>query len=897
MEQKEYKFDFSVVMAVYNVEPWLREAVDSLIAQDFGFERIQLIMVDDGSTDGSGAICDEYAARYPENVMVVHKENGGVASARNEGLKYAQGRYLNFMDSDDKLAKNAMKEVSRFFEKNGERTDVVAVPLIFFDGRRGEHLLNQKFEKGNRVIDLYEEYSLVQLSMASTFVKAESLAGLFFDERLAFAEDAKLMIQILLKRGTIGAVRTAKYYYRKRTTGESSAIQRSQADSRWYLPCIAFFCEDIIKYCGEWCGYIPKFVQYTLMYDLQWRVKEKIAPVGLLGEAGAAEYIGRIKDLFTSIEDDVIMARKNIFPEHKAWILEQKYGKELQPVMRNGKGRLTFGEGAYFNLGYSNTQLEFITVEEERCSLEGYATIYPAHIKDIQVKAIVNGKAQMCEAVERNTISSALGEPISYRFGFKLSFPIERRQERYTIRIVTVIQGVEVKSENLIGGPFFPIGRTYNNSYFLRDGWCVTMSADQLLIASCGRKGHIKKELTFLKELWKRNERGGRKAALARVAYYALKAFKKKEIWLISDRINKADDNGEAFFRYMQENHRRQIKSYFVLSKTSSDYRRIKKTGAVADNLSWKHKMLFLLCDYNISAQADAITSNPFLGYQDGVKDILSQERFIFLQHGVTKDDISSWINRYKKNFYGLVACAHLEYDSFLQGAYYYDEDHVWLTGFPRFDRRYRDEQRRITIMPTWRMYLLGVADQSTSFRELRSGFEKSTFFEFYQALLTDKRLLDSAEKNGYHICFFPHPNMQRHLSQFSIDPRIEVLNISTKYNDIYAQSNLVVTDYSSAVFDFAYLRKPIVYSHFDAEEFFAGEHVYTRGYFDYERDGFGEVEYNLENTIDRIIEYMENGCQLKDKYRQRIDSFFAFNDKNNCQRVYEKIMELDGRK
>ena len=75
-EKKKYPFEFSVVMAVYNVEPFLREAVESLIAQDFGFEKIQLIMVDDGSTDGSGAICDEYAAQYPENVLVIHKEIG-----------------------------------------------------------------------------------------------------------------------------------------------------------------------------------------------------------------------------------------------------------------------------------------------------------------------------------------------------------------------------------------------------------------------------------------------------------------------------------------------------------------------------------------------------------------------------------------------------------------------------------------------------------------------------------------------------------------------------------------------------------------------------------------------------------------------------------------------------
>lgn len=117
----EYPFAFSVVMAVYNVELFLREAVDSLVAQDFGFEKIQLILVDDGSTDGSGAICDEYAARYPDNVLVIHKENGGVSSARNAGLPHVQGRYVNFMDADDRLSAHAMRAVADFFESSRKR--------------------------------------------------------------------------------------------------------------------------------------------------------------------------------------------------------------------------------------------------------------------------------------------------------------------------------------------------------------------------------------------------------------------------------------------------------------------------------------------------------------------------------------------------------------------------------------------------------------------------------------------------------------------------------------------------------------------------------------------------------------------------------------------------------
>lgn len=87
-EAKTYKV--SVVTAVYNVEDYLEDMVESIIAQTIGFENIQLILVDDGSKDESWSICERYMEKYPDNVVAIHKENGGVSSARNEGLEHVQ---------------------------------------------------------------------------------------------------------------------------------------------------------------------------------------------------------------------------------------------------------------------------------------------------------------------------------------------------------------------------------------------------------------------------------------------------------------------------------------------------------------------------------------------------------------------------------------------------------------------------------------------------------------------------------------------------------------------------------------------------------------------------------------------------------------------------------------
>ena len=83
-----------------------------------------------------------------------------------------------------------------------------------------------------------------------------------------------------------------------------------------------------------------------------------------------------------------------------------------------------------------------------------------------------------------------------------------------------------------------------------------------------------------------------------------------------------------------------------------------------------------------------------------------------------------------------------------------------------------------------------------------------------------------------------------------------------------------------------------MLYCQFDKEQFFS-QHIFEQGYFDYERDGFGEVSYDKEALVNHLIEYMKNDCVLKEKYEKRINNFFAFNDRNNCQRVYEAIKEL----
>ena len=93
----------SVIVPVYNVEKYIGECIKSIINQDY--ENIEIILVDDGSNDKSGEICDEYTLK-DKRVKVIHKENGGVSSARNRGIESSTGEYIAFVDGDDYVTKD-----------------------------------------------------------------------------------------------------------------------------------------------------------------------------------------------------------------------------------------------------------------------------------------------------------------------------------------------------------------------------------------------------------------------------------------------------------------------------------------------------------------------------------------------------------------------------------------------------------------------------------------------------------------------------------------------------------------------------------------------------------------------------------------------------------------------
>ena len=428
---------------------------------------------------------------------------------------------------------------------------------------------------------------------------------------------------------------------------------------------------------------------------------------------------------------------------------------------------------------------------------------------------------------------------------------------------------------------------TNDSFYSLKDDYLIKFQENTFEIFEYSLNQHLELEESNINYLEsKKNLTLNEVIRFRKHFYYSFFKYFNRRIWLFMDRIDKADDNAEHLFKYAVKQNDG-IEKYFVISENSKDYPRIKKIGNVIVAGSEEHKLLSCFAEKVISSQADDSVLNPFFGKNQKYLNGLFSAKIYFLQHGVTKDDVSSWLHKYDKYLYLIVTTAKAEYDSFFnENAYYnYEKSIIQLLGFPRHDNLKKlEDKKEIVIMPSWRRSLHNINDLT---------FKKSEYFKVYNKLLNDAQLIDFLKNKGYKLVFKPHPNIMKYLHLF--DKEESVIFAESKvgdedlftYNKIFNHSSMLITDFSSVSFDFALLKKPIIYYQYDNDYHFDIE----KGYFNYETMGFGEVVKNHQDLVDLIIDYVNKNCDMKEEFKERVDSFFEFNDKNNCKRVYDFIL------
>ena len=272
----------SIIVPVYNAEKNLRRCVESLLEQSYS--NIEILLVDDGAKDSSPRICDEFA-QIDERVKVIHKENGGVSSARNMGLKKAKGQYIQFVDSDDWVARDYTEKLVAGIEKNS--SELVIGGMIFVHDQIQEvRSLKECSIKQKEVWErqfgfLYKEYYLNSV-WNKLFLKDKIVE--FFQEEISLGEDCCFVLSYLRNVSEIQLITDYGYYFQMGSPDSLTKqcnMREFENAKLLYEQARSYAVETFGKFVGK------EEISYILLQDLRrllvqinnqriWNKQEKI---------------------------------------------------------------------------------------------------------------------------------------------------------------------------------------------------------------------------------------------------------------------------------------------------------------------------------------------------------------------------------------------------------------------------------------------------------------------------------------------------------------------------------------------------------------------------------------------------------------------------------------------
>lgn len=378
----------------------------------------------------------------------------------------------------------------------------------------------------------------------------------------------------------------------------------------------------------------------------------------------------------------------------------------------------------------------------------------------------------------------------------------------------------------------------------------------------------------------------GRVRALRLLRLVTVPLFWGKEIWLVGERHGTAQDNGFHFFRYLRTGHPRRH-CYYVIDSDSPHAERVRPLGRVLPHSSWRHRLLML----HAAVLADAYSLHYLIPKQWTAADYTRHLAWrvgalrVYLKHGVHLSPHA--LNRGPTGYDVLLTVNERE-SAALRATSGYSHQVVEV-GLPRYDALSpTPSSRTVLFMTTWRRYL--VPKPFSRERSTDRPFLGSPYERFIMGLLTEPRLHEILEEHDYRLKFLPHHNVAEYFqSVTTTSSRISIATTDhTAFQDLLRECDGFITDYSSVQFDLAFLGTPMIYTHFDRNEY-DGEHA-APSWFDTERDGFGPVTHTKDELLDELERMLARGCTPDPAYAARITGAFTHHDQLNSHRALAAI-------
>lgn len=877
----DFKYKVSVIVPVYNVEEFLRECLDSLVNQTIDKEEMEILCINDGSTDNSLEILREYEEKYP-CIKVYSKENEGLSATRNYGVERAQGKYLMFIDSDDMFTLDTVEKVSDFFDTVYDEVDLVTFYDQPFDKNNflPMHFRFEKYLKSDGVYDL-EKYPYICQMRVNVCVKNFGEDNFLFDTTPGFKqEDQEYNNRVLMKKMKIGFCKGGCYLYNK--SNENSIVTTSFNAIKLFETSMEYF-ERLFSYFPD---EVPKYFQAIFYHDIRWKFESEILYPYHYDEENLRKAKDRVLALLDRVDNDTILKYPAAKENQTIYWLSQKRNSGIMPCV--GERMISLVSGGK-TLKYTDVLDVYFINARETDDGKLFLRFYVAGVLYNFVKE--EAKVFVCEnekTVRRLPVFPSkygffkCSERISDYYAFeyecdpaevsKFSFRVEFDSYPLTLNIKFFKHARFNKKFKIFDYVEGNILFKYRNGEFFVE----RLTEEEVYNFECEQAVRIFKD-TEINDL-----------RLQSVEYR-----KEHRVWLYSDLYTVRKDN--AYYQFLNDFGKDDgVERYYVYTKPYEEIEDLfteEQKEYLVEFGSDKHKLLYVSAEIIMSAFYGRAPISPFVNDDEEIRFYdLEHFKVVYLQHGVLH--ASLYIQNSAENMRAdkVVVSSNFEIENYTT-KYNYRPDQLVDVGMARYDfiDKNRKPKNRILYAPSWRNYL-APSTSNASWDVNLSKFIKSEYYINTKAFLESEELVSLLEEKDMYLELKLHPIIANEASEvfdFTTD-RIVLAEAEVDVEDY----SMFITDFSSYVFDYAYLDRPILYFVPDYDCFKVGMGHYRELDLPFEK-AFGPLALTPEQAVEEVAKVFANDFVPEEVYSDRMKNFYVPMDDKKCrEKLYNYIVE-----
>lgn len=749
--------------------------------------------------------------------------------------------------------------------------------------------------------DLQSDSSCYPFYFGGTFVKAELFKKYPFKPELGIEAEREFFLSICAKEKKVIFLPNTTYYSFESREGDIT-FYKAVYEREWYIESFTEFWLPYLEQMKENYGEVPNFVQHNLMFSIISKIKSNLDNKNkhVVEYEDAYKCLDLMGQALQYVNDDIMYNIHKLpsceIADAFKWIFGVlKYDTDYQMDKYYMAGNAYFGGGSRVLGKISDLKTNILFMDYKDGCLEIDGNVNPVlYAMADEVYFVLDNKKYSLKYNGRYTLTKVFGVSVYKSMPFHVSLPMDKIKDSF-LYCYAKVGGETIKIFFTYQSHFSRMSGRFKNSYWCFGNDPIYLSKKEdggIRFRIVDKKEKVKQELRLMKEMFLSFKKRAWLFLIIRLVYFVTRPImKRKPIWMYIDKIYKGGDSSEYLYRYAskQDNN---FRHYYLVDKKATDYKRLKKDGfKPLVRGSIKHRLAFLMADMMVISNSTVFAFNNY-GMENSsyIRDLVNFH-VCCVQHGMSVQKIAIAQNRLRDNTRLYFCASEYEIENLSRPVYdYVGYDALKLTGVPRYDGLINNDKKQIMISPTWRMQAaVPVRTNEGEQRDYNPLFKESTYFKVFNSLINDERLIEAAKKYGYRIKYVLHPIVSAQVNDFDKNEYVDVIPAvgDMSYEKMFCESSLMVTDFSGIQFDFAYMRKPLVYLHHKD----IPQH-YEEGSFFYDTMGFGEICRDNDELIDLLCEYMANGCQMKEEYVRRADDFFYYDDHNNCERIYNTMIE-----